>query len=383
MKYTTIFKDFFNGEKTGGIILLCVTFCSILLANSVLGNEYMAFWQSKLLGHSMLEIINDGLLTLFFLLIGLELERELYTGELSNPREAILPIIGAIGGMVVPAILYIFINWGKNTISGAGIPTATDIAFALGVLSLLGSRVPTSLKVFLSALAVLDDLGAIIIISIFYTHSINLYFLMAALSTIGLLILCNYLKLKYLSVYLGLGIVLWYCMYNSGVHATISGVILAFCIPFKIKNSVSSSEKLQKYLNKIVPYFILPLFAMANTAILLNFNEFNLISDTQNLGIAIGLLLGKPLGITLFIGLAVAFGLGKYPQGMNTSNLIGIGFLGGIGFTMSIFISLLAFKDTSMINNAKITIILASTLAGMIGFGILKSSISKKSSDNK
>ncbi len=383
MKYTTIFKDFFNGEKTGGIILLCVTFCSILLANSVLGNEYMAFWQSKLLGHSMLEIINDGLLTLFFLLIGLELERELYTGELSNPREAILPIIGAIGGMVVPAILYIFINWGKNTISGAGIPTATDIAFALGVLSLLGSRVPTSLKVFLSALAVLDDLGAIIIISIFYTHSINLYFLMAALSTIGLLILCNYLKLKYLSVYLGLGIVLWYCMYNSGVHATISGVILAFCIPFKIKNSVSSSEKLQKYLNKIVPYFILPLFAMANTAILLNFNEFNLISDTQNLGIAIGLLLGKPLGITLFIGLAVAFGLGKYPQGMNTSNLIGIGFLGGIGFTMSIFISLLAFKDTSMINNAKITIILASTLAGMIGFGILKSSIYKKSSDNK
>jgi NhaA family Na+:H+ antiporter len=368
MKITKLFKDFSDSEKSGGITLIACTIISMVLANTALGSEYTHFWHTTLGGQSIEYWINDGLMTIFFLLIGLELEREIYIGELSKIKDALLPIFGALGGMIIPAGIYLLLNFGTSTQSGAGIPMATDIAFALGVLSLLGKRVPTSLKVFLTALAVIDDLGAIMVIAIFYTKAIILLNLAIALGIFIVLIVLNRLKIRNLIPYLIGGFAMWYFMLNSGVHATITGVLLAFAIPFGNGDKKSTSYILQHFLHKPVAFIILPLFALANTAIMVNTDLSEIISQKFSLGISLGLVIGKPIGIVLLTFLAVTFGICKLPNDLNWKSIIGVGFLGGIGFTMSIFITLLAFDDSELQNGSKITILIASVIAAIIGF---------------
>jgi len=377
MRQTKLFNDFFESEKAGGLILVFATILSLILANSFFQTDYIAFWNKDFAGHSIVHWINDGLMTIFFLLIGLELEREIYLGELSDLKSASLPIIGAFGGMLIPAGIYTLFNFGTDMQAGAGIPMATDIAFAIGILSLLGSRVPTSLKIFLTALAVIDDLGAIIIIAIFYTKSLALTNLFIALGIFGFLILLNRMKMRNLIPYLIGGVAMWYFMLNSGVHATITGVLLAFAIPFRDGGEKSPSFIVQHFLHKPVAFFILPLFAIANTCISLNGNVLNGLGQTNGLGIIAGLAIGKPLGIWLFSFIGVGLGICTLPSDLKWKNIIGAGFLGGIGFTMSIFITLLAFKSSEIVNDSKIAILLASIIAGTIGFLWLKLTLKK------
>ncbi|MFA9188242.1 Na+/H+ antiporter NhaA [Flavobacterium sp. FBOR7N2.3] len=373
-----LFKEFFENEKSSGLILIGCTLISLLLANSIFSTEYLHTWHMKVGTESLEYWINDGLMTIFFLLIGLELEREIYIGELSKIKEAMLPIFAALGGMVVPAGIYLFLNYGTATQSGAGIPMATDIAFALGVLSLLGNRVPLALKVFLTALAVIDDLGAILVIAIFYTKTIFWSNLAIAFGIMLFLFILNRMKVYKLLPYLIGGVIMWYFMLNSGVHATITGVLLAFVIPFEDGSKSSISYKLQHFLHKPVAFIILPIFALANTAIVLGSDIVETLSLDYSKGIMLGLVIGKPLGIALFSFLAVSIGLCKLPKGLNWKKVIGVGFLGGIGFTMSIFVTLLAFNDHHIINNAKFIILLSSLTAGCIGFMSLKHNLKKK-----
>ena len=377
MKITQLFKDFSDSEKSGGITLIVCTIISIILANTAFGESYTHFWHSNLGGQSIEYWINDGLMTIFFLLIGLELEREIYIGELSKIKDALLPIFGALGGMAIPAGIYLLLNFGTPTQSGAGIPMATDIAFALGILSLLGNKVPTSLKVFLTALAVIDDLGAIMVIAIFYTKAIIWTNLFTAMGVFIFLIILNRLKIRNLIPYLIGGVVMWYFMLHSGVHATITGVLLAFAIPFGNGDDKSTSFILQHFLHKPVAFVILPLFALANTAIMVNTDLGEIISQKFSLGISLGLIIGKPIGIVLLSFLAVTLGICKLPDDLNWKSIIGVGFLGGIGFTMSIFITLLAFDDLNLQNGSKITILIASVVAALIGFVLLHFALKK------
>lgn len=372
MKLTKLFTDFFNSEKAGGLILVFVTVLSLGLANSPWQTGYINLWHFNFAGQSIVHWINDGLMTIFFLLIGLELEREIYKGELSDIKNAALPIFGAIGGIIVPAGLFLLLNFGTDTQAGAGIPMATDIAFAIGILSLLGNRVPTSLKIFLTALAVIDDLGAIIIIAIFYTTSIAFVNLFIALGIFGFLLILNRLKVHNLIPYLIGGVAMWYFMLHSGVHATITGVLLAFAIPFGNGEEKSPSFILQHFLHKPVAFFILPLFAIANTCIAIGDGWQSGLGQPSSLGIIIGLVIGKPLGIWLFSFIGVGLGLCVLPADLKWKNIIGAGFLGGIGFTMSIFITLLAFDNEDIVNNSKIAILIASLIAGTIGYLWLK-----------
>ena len=372
MKETNLFKSFFESEKAGGIILIFATLFSLLLANSIFQTEYLQIWNLEIGNHSLVHWINDGLMTIFFLLIGLELEREVYIGELSTLKKAALPLFGALGGMVVPALIYLYFNFGTSTQSGAGIPMATDIAFAIGILSLLGNRVPTSLKIFLTALAVIDDLGAIIIIAIFYTSTISFLNLGIALGIMGVLFVLNRLKVNSLFPYIIGGILMWYFMLNSGVHATITGVLLAFVIPFGDGKKDNISYKLQHFLHNPVAFIILPLFALANTCIIINSNWYEGLTHSNSIGIILGLILGKPLGIWFLSYLGVALGICILPKGLQWKNIFGAGILGGIGFTMSIFITLLAFDTNSDIVNSKIAILIASFIAAITGFIILK-----------
>jgi NhaA family Na+:H+ antiporter len=375
MKKTKLFHDFFESEKAGGFILIICTIVSLLVANSVWSESYMHLWHSQIGNQSIEYWINDGLMTIFFLLIGLELEREVYVGELSNFKNALLPISAALGGMIVPAGFYLILNYGTVTQSGAGIPMATDIAFALGILSLLGNSVPVSLKVFLTALAVIDDLGAILIIAIFYTKDLIWSNLAIALGIFAFLLVLNRLKIRNLIPYLIGGIVMWYFMLNSGVHATITGVLLAFAIPFGNGDEKSSSFILQHFLHIPVAFIILPLFALANTAIILKSDWQFMLSHHYTIGIVLGLLVGKPIGIWLFSYLSVKFKISELPTDLNWKSILGVSFLGGIGFTMSIFITLLAFSDGEHIDNSKIMILISSLIAGIIGLIFLKSTI--------
>jgi NhaA family Na+:H+ antiporter len=376
MKVTQLFKDFFESEKLGGLVLLVCTIVSLVLANSVFGESYHHFWLIEFSGKSLEYWINDGLMTIFFLLIGLELEREIYQGELSNIKDALLPIFAAVGGMVVPAVIFLAFNFGTPTQSGSGIPMATDIAFAIGILSLLGNRVPLSLKIFLTALAVIDDLGAILIIAIFYTKTILWSNLAIALGIfVFLYVLGKYFKVKNLLPYLIGGVFMWYFMVHSGVHATITGVLLAFAIPFGNGGNKSTSYILQHILHKPVAFIILPIFALANTAILMNGNLAEVVTENYSLGVALGLVVGKPLGIFILTFLVVKIGWCQLPNDMNWKSILGVGFLGGIGFTMSIFITLLAFDNPVIINNAKLIIVLSSLIAGIIGFVFLKATL--------
>jgi NhaA family Na+:H+ antiporter len=381
MKITRLFRDFFESEKIGGLILIGCTLLSIFLANSNFSENYIHFWHTNINGHSLEHWINDGLMAIFFLLIGLELEREVYIGELSNLKKATLPIFAALGGMIVPALLYLSLNFGTETQSGAGIPMATDIAFALGILSLLGNKVPTSLKVFLTALAVIDDLGAILVIAIFYTNDLNLVNLGIALGIFAVLLIMNRLKVRNLIPYLLLGIAMWYFMLNSGVHATISGVLLAFAIPFGNGDKKSTSYLLQHWLHKPVAFIILPVFALANTAIIINSDWHYALTHHYTIGIALGLIVGKFLGISIFSYAAVKSKICQLPEDLNWKSIFGVSFLGGIGFTMSIFITLLAFNDNEHISNAKIMILISSLIAGLIGYLLLKNILNKTVSE--
>lgn len=379
MVLTKLFNEFFRSEKAGGLILIICTIISLLIANSSGGVAYNEFWHSELAGMSIGHWVNDGLMAIFFLLIGLELEREIYKGELSNIKEAILPLVAAVGGILVPAGIYLFFNYGTPTQSGIGIPMATDIAFALGILSLLGNRVPLALKVFLTALAVIDDLCAIMVIAIFYTKTLLLTQLLIALGIFGVLLALNRLKVYKLVWYLIGGMLMWYFMLRSGVHATITGVLLAFAIPFQQGGEKSISYKLQHWLHKPVAFVILPVFALANTAILFSDDIAGVLTTNYSFGIAAGLLLGKPIGIILLCAIAVWVGLCKLPPGIRWMHLIGAGCLAGIGFTMSIFITLLAFEDAAIINNAKMIILFSSLIAGLIGYFVLQFSLKKVS----
>ena len=379
MKTTRLFKDFFESEKAGGLLLLLVTLLSLALANSPIQTSYIGFWETEIGHHSITHWINDGLMTIFFLLIGLELERELYGGELSNIKNAALPIFGAIGGMIVPAGIFLAFNWGTITQNGAGIPMATDIAFAIGILSLLGNRVPTSLKIFLTALAVIDDLGAILVIALFYTETISFLYLGMAFGVMGILFILNRKNVHSLIPYLIGGAVMWYCMLNSGVHATITGVLLAFVIPYGNGGKKTSSYRLQHFLHRPVAFFILPLFAIANTGIAIDSNWHEGLTHANSIGIIIGLIVGKPIGITLFALVCVKLGIGSLPKDLKWKHILGAGMLGGIGFTMSIFITLLAFKNDgeAVIIYSKIAILVASFVSGTLGFLWLKMSLKK------
>ncbi|WP_348798167.1 Na+/H+ antiporter NhaA [Flavobacterium adhaerens] len=384
MKLTKTFSEFFQNEKASGIVLLIVTIVSLLLSNSSIQTEYISFWNTPIGHHPLSHWINDGLMTIFFLLIGLELERELYDGELADVKNAILPVFGALGGMLVPAGIFLALNYGTITQNGAGIPMATDIAFAVGVLSLLGNRVPASLKVFLTALAVIDDLGAILVIALFYTQTISFFNLIMAFVVMGLLFILNRRQVHNLIPYLIGGAIMWYFMLNSGVHATITGVLLAFVIPFGDGSKKTSSYRLQHFLHKPVAFVILPLFAIANTCIAITGDWHEGLSHENSIGIILGLVVGKPVGIFLFSLFAVAIGICKLPKDLKWKNIFGVGMLGGIGFTMSIFITLLAFKNDGeeVITYSKIAILLASFLSGTLGFICLKTTLkaSKKRS---
>ena len=372
MRLTKLFTSFFESEKAGGLILLICTAFSLVIYNTSFSESYFDIWHYPLANHSLEHWINDGLMAIFFLMIGLELEREVYIGELSKIKDAILPISGALGGMIFPALIFLLFNFGTKTQSGIGIPMATDIAFALGILSLVGKNVPNSLKVFLTALAVIDDLGAIIVIALFYTKTLYFANLLISLAIFAGLLILNRMKVYQLWIYLVAGVFMWYFMLNSGVHATITGVLLAFAIPFQDGSENTISYKLQHFLHKPVVYIILPLFALCNTAIIIGPDWVHNFTEHYSLGIIFGLIIGKPLGIIIFSYLVIKFGLAKIPRDLNLKKLLGAGFLGGIGFTMSIFISLLAFEEAEIINNAKFMILVASTLSGIIGFLCLK-----------
>jgi NhaA family Na+:H+ antiporter len=381
MKLSHQYKEFFNSETVGGLILILMTVLSLALANSPWQSSYTNFWNLEFGGHSLVHWINDGLMTIFFLLIGLELEREIYKGELSNIKNATLPIFGAIGGMVFPAGIFLIFNYGTNAQSGAGIPTATDIAFAIGILSLLGNRVPASLKIFLTALAVIDDLGAIIIIAIFYSKTFLFINLIIAISIFIFLLILNRLKVYNLIPYLIGGLVMWYFMSHSGIHPTITGVLLAFAIPFRNITERSPSNVLQHFLHKPVAFIILPLFALANTGITIDSTLINGLGQNYSIGIIFGLLIGKPLGIWIFSLIGVSTGLCTLPSGVKWRDIIGVGFLAGIGFTMSIFINLLAFDDLDMVNTSKIAIFIGSLIAGIIGLLWLKFTLKSEISE--
>lgn len=374
-KLSKSFNAFFNSEKSGGILLIVCTLVSLLLTNSPIGKQYLAFWHLDLAGLSLELWVNDALMAIFFLLIGLELERELYVGELSDFKNALLPIFGAIGGVVTPAAIHFAMNSGTPTQAGMGIPMATDIAFALGVLALLGSRVPASLKVFLTALAVMDDLAAIIVIAVFYTASLSTAYLFGAFAVFGILILMNKAGVTKMIPYLVGGGLMWFLMLKSGVHATIAGVLLGFAIPFSKKedDEDSLSYKMEHFLHKPVVFIILPIFALANTGILIDSESLKTLTHPNELGIMLGLFIGKPIGITILSLLAVAVGICKLPLDLNWKHIFGAGILGGIGFTMSIFITNLAFAGNLVeISGSKMAILIASLFAGAIGFLWLK-----------
>ncbi|MDA8414726.1 MAG: Na+/H+ antiporter NhaA [Desulfobacteraceae bacterium] len=379
-KLTHLFMDFFESERASGIVLMLCTLVSITIANSDFGNSYLDFWHSKVgfeigdfltLKFSLEHWINDGLMTIFFLLIGLEIERELYVGELSDLRNASLPVIAAIGGMAVPALLHFVFNRGTETVGGAGIPMATDIAFALGVLALLGKRVPVELKIFLVALAIIDDLGAIAVIALFYQGDFSPFFFFLASGVFAGLLLLNRLGILWLPLYLVLGVIMWFFTLKSGIHATIAGVLLAFAIPFGDGKETSPSFRLQHFLHKPAAFIILPLFVLTNTGISLAGDWMQDLTTVNSLGIFAGLFVGKPLGIGLFSFLAVKMGVSRLPGDVTWKHIIGAGFLGGIGFTMSIFITLLAFGNPYMVQVSKVSILLSSFMAGTVGFLIL------------
>lgn len=357
--------DFFESEKSGGLVLIFFTLIALGIANSPIGANFIHFWHTKALGMTMEHWVNDGLMTIFFLLIGLELERELYVGELSNFKNALLPILAAVGGIIMPAGIHLFFNYDSPTQAGAGIPMATDIAFSLGILSLFSNKVPFSLKVFLTALAIADDLGAVAVIAIFYTDNFSITYLLIAMGIYLILVTMGYKKVYVLYPYLIGGAIMWYCMLLSGIHATITGVLLAFAIPFAEEQKLS--YRLQHFLHKPVAFIILPIFALTNTCISIDANWYESLMEPNSIGILLGLLIGKPIGILISCFIAIKFKICSLPENITWNHIIGVGLLAGIGFTMSIFVAILAFEDPKIINFSQIVVLFASLLAGLLG----------------
>jgi NhaA family Na+:H+ antiporter len=352
-------KFFISDSRSTGILLLVCTAVSLTLANTI-GVEFRDFWTNEIhynlginLPHSCLKWINDFLMAIFFLFAGMEIKRELIDGELSGFKKAILPFAAALGGMIVPALIFVSFNATSGFVHGWGIPTATDIAFSIGIASLLGKSVPASLKIFLMALAIIDDLGAIVVITLFYGSTINWYVLFLGAFVYGLLWLCNIKKIKPGIIQAVLGFALWYLVFNSGVEASISGVLIAFAMP------INSLPKLEKMLHKIVNFGILPLFVLANTAILIPGDMVAALRSTISLGVVIGLVIGKPIGIFLFSKIMIRLKIAKLPLNTSLKQLLGMGFLAGIGFTMSIFTSTLAFPGEEARDIAKISILIS------------------------
>lgn len=382
----TVFKKFFQSGKIGGLLLLICVVISLLIANSGSASGFSHFLAQELgfnvgsvaVKYSISAWINDGLMAVFFLLVGLEIKRELLEGELSSVKKASLPVLAAFGGMIVPSLIFFFFNKGEATASGWGIPMATDIAFALAIIAMLGKSVPASLKIFLAALAIADDLGAILVIAVFYTAQIHWNYLLMAGGIFALLLALNYFKVKSLWFYLIPGIFLWYFVHHSGIHATIAGVLLAFTIPTNTNAVESPLEKLEHALTFPVNYLIMPIFALANTNITFQREMVDGLTSPLALGIIAGLFLGKTLGVTLFSWFAVKIKLAKLPSGANWKHIVGVGMLAGIGFTMSIFIALLSFSNVAYILEAKFAILCASVISGLIGFVYLKSVGQKK-----
>ncbi|MDQ0966919.1 NhaA family Na+:H+ antiporter [Flavobacterium sp. W4I14] len=372
-----VFQRFFRSGQVGGFLLLICVAISLLIANTASKESFEAFLAIKLgfgeVNYSILAWINDALMAIFFLLVGLEIKRELLEGELSSVKSAALPVIAAIGGMLVPALIYSLFNKGETSASGWGIPMATDIAFALAIIAMLGKSVPTSLKIFLAALAIVDDLGAILVIAIFYTHQIHFEYLAMAGGILVLLSLMNYFGVTKLVFYLIPGIFLWYFIHHSGIHATIAGVLLAFTIPTNETDVESPLEKLEHFLTTPVNYIIMPIFALANTNITFQKEMLAGLVSPLGLGIIVGLFVGKTIGVTFFSWLAVKLKWADLPTGAGWKHILGLGMLAGIGFTMSIFIALLSFSEVLHVSEAKFAILTASILSGVVGFVFLKS----------
>ncbi len=419
------FQRFTRTESSGGIVLLFCAIVALTWANSPLGEEYFHFWEqeigiqigSELYNMSLHAFINDGLMVVFFFLVGLEIKREVMVGELASLKKAALPLAAALGGMLVPAAIYVLLNVGGTGVRGWGIPMATDIAFALGILALMGPRIPTSLRVFLAALAIADDLGAVLVIAIFYSDEIALTSLFTAAIILLLMIVANRLHVRHPFTYLALGIALWLAFLTSGVHATVAGVLAAMTIPtgsgidgkaflnrgrwllreFEkegvedepglrssrqhdlITSLEDTCEKAEAPLQRIehdlqrwVAFGIIPLFALANAGVALGGNAIAAFADPVTLGIVLGLVIGKPAGIMLFAWAAVKSGLGRLPSGVSWPAIHGVSWLGGIGFTMSLFIGTLAFGQGDLLDDAKIGVLAASFVAGVVGYVLLR-----------
>lgn len=426
------FNKFIHNQATSGILLLVCAIVAIIFASVPGGEWFGAFWDKEAgfkIGDASLSMsirawINDALMAIFFFTVGLEIKRELLVGHLSSVRRAVLPTFAALGGMLIPALIYALVNIGKDTIGGWGIPMATDIAFAIGVISILGAKVPTSLKIFLTALAIVDDLGAIVILAIFYpAHALEFTYLIYVLAIVVILLLLNKFKVHFRFIYVFAGILMWYFTYKSGVHATISGVLLAMCIPAKAEvNGAAFMTKITQLLNRFkvatmedddiltnpeeqhiihlmnretekvdsdlhhfestlhpyVCYLIMPLFALANAGVTMDLSVFSSGAYSVSFGVMFGLLIGKPLGIFAFSYLAIKTKLAERPIGVNWSQLFAVAILGGIGFTMSIFVTNLAFADPEVVNLAKISILVTSSLAAIIGLYALSSTCRTK-----
>lgn len=380
------FKEFFESSTGGGILLFICVLLALIIANSPLGEGLLSFLSTQIgfeneaiqLRYSIKQWIDDGLMAIFFLLVGLEIKRELVEGELASPKKAALPIFAALGGAILPAGIYALFNFSTDTYHGWGIPMATDIAFALAVISMLDKRVPASLKIFLAALAIVDDLLAILVIAIFYSSELHYTYLLYAGGLFLLQIAFNRFGVKNILAYIIPGVVMWYFIHHSGIHATIAGVLTAMTLPTTSDDKESPLEKLEHLIAKPVNFIIIPLFAFVNTAIVLHAEMFGGLTSSMGLGIIVGLLVGKSAGILFTCWVCVKFGLSSLPESATWKHMFGVGLLGGIGFTMSIFVAMLSFSDATHIEEAKLAILVASLLAGILGYSYLSSLHKKK-----
>ncbi|KOO16597.1 sodium:proton antiporter [Vibrio xuii] len=377
-----LIRDFLRMESASGILLVLAAAIAMLVANSPLNEFYQGFLHSYLLGMSLSHWINDGLMAIFFLLIGLEVKRELLEGALKSKETAMFPAIAAVGGMLVPALIYVMFNIdNESALAGWAIPAATDIAFALGIMALLGNRVPASLKVFLLALAIIDDLGAVVIIAFFYTADLSTLALTAGFISTAVLFWLNAKKVTKLSPYLIVGAILWFAVLKSGVHATLAGVVIGFAIPLKgEKGGHSPLKHLEHVLHPYVSFGVLPLFALANAGISLEAVSIEGLTSMVPMGIALGLLVGKPVGIMLFCWASLKLKLTELPAGIRMRQIFAVSVLCGIGFTMSIFISSLAFEfeAESLDTYARLGILMGSTISAILGYILLRMSLPKE-----
>lgn len=380
MLITQFFKNFLHSSQSSGIVLMVCVGISLMIANSSIADSFQALLDQKIgteifqLNYPLSIWINDGLMAIFFLLVGLEIKREIIEGELSSVKSASLPIVAAIGGMLVPALIFYAFNYGTAYEKGWAIPMATDIAFSLAIISMLGRKVPLSLKIFLAALAIVDDLGAIVVIALFYTDQIHWNYLALSGLMVAILMILNFLNFKKHVFYLIPGIILWYFMHHSGIHATIAGVLLAFTIPTNLSTTeLSPLEKLEQKLHLPVNFLIMPIFALANTNITFKAGMVDGLFSNFGYGIIVGLFLGKIVGINLFSWIFIQLKISSLPEKSSWSQMLGAGFLAGIGFTMSIFIALLSFKNHPEIQDeAKFAILVASIISGISGYLLLK-----------